>query len=159
MIKCSICNVSKDDSGFFPNQKWPKARCISCVKQFGGKRKIKFRKKVERANREQEALLLLVKQFQKNKEPYVYLIDCHHRQKIGFSTNIEKRIKTFNTASPFPAILLAVAPGDIHLEHLLHEEFDSFRIFGEWFIARDRVIDKFSRLDGSMVFLPGFMKS
>lgn len=62
--------------------------------------------------------------------PYnvVYYIQFCCRVKIGFSTNVKQRM----TDLPCDE-LLAVEPGDVELERRRHEEFDAYRLTGEWF--------------------------
>jgi hypothetical protein len=57
--------------------------------------------------------------------------------KIGVAGNVGARLKTLQTASPFPLRLLAVVPGDVEDERSLHRRFASDRLSGEWFRPSD----------------------
>lgn len=53
--------------------------------------------------------------------------------KIGYATDIEKRIKTLQTGFPETLVILKTYPGDTSDEAGIHEEFKEFRLRGEWF--------------------------
>ncbi|MCP4336644.1 MAG: hypothetical protein GY679_02205 [Mycoplasma sp.] len=53
--------------------------------------------------------------------------------KIGFSTDVNRRIKELQTSSPSKLKILKTFPGDISKERELHERFKEYRIKGEWF--------------------------
>ena len=55
--------------------------------------------------------------------------------KIGITTNIESRMRTFQTASPVPLHLLRLEPGGRRRELQLHHRFRAYRMEGEWFQA------------------------
>lgn len=68
------------------------------------------------------------------------------RVKIGKAEDIDKRTKTFQTASPHPIAIIATYPGAEDLEYALHSWFQSRRIGlqldtgrhrGEWFNFKD----------------------
>lgn len=58
--------------------------------------------------------------------------------KIGVSNNFEKRLATFQTASPWRLEVKAIRfdPGAYQMERYLHEHFAPYRIRpdGEWFM-------------------------
>ena len=66
--------------------------------------------------------------------------------KIGFSTNIKRRLSDLQVGSPYAFILLAVAEGDQVREKELHERFQKYRLSGEWFAyseeLRNFVLDR-----------------
>ena len=57
--------------------------------------------------------------------------------KIGFSTDVEGRLKSLQTATPYPLVLLGVMEGNITTEARLHGLFQFCRLSGEWFEPRD----------------------
>lgn len=71
----------------------------------------------------------------------VYFIEREGLIKIGFSTNLKKRLKDISKGSSMPdgmtigpVTLLATEPGDRNLESRLHRRFDRSRVDNtEWF--------------------------
>jgi len=54
--------------------------------------------------------------------------------KIGFTSGqAEKRLNSLQTAHPYKLRLLAITPGTMEYEKLLHDRFSSYRLEGEWF--------------------------
>jgi hypothetical protein len=53
--------------------------------------------------------------------------------KIGFTTNLEARVRDLQTSSPVALCVLATLSGGESLEAELHERFASYRKHGEWF--------------------------
>lgn len=72
--------------------------------------------------------------------PVVYFVSIGDHVKIGFSTNLKSRMKTFRTSSADIQILLAV-PGDRQLERQMHILLDEQRIERELFRLEGRVGD------------------
>ena len=68
----------------------------------------------------------------------IYLLQAvgTSRYKIGYATNVEKRIKVLQTASPFPLWCIKAVPGTLKDEALLHSMYRSQRVCGEWFEFR-----------------------
>ncbi|MFC4006609.1 GIY-YIG nuclease family protein [Nonomuraea purpurea] len=71
----------------------------------------------------------------------VYYIQFGDRVKIGFTTNLEKRL----TALPHDEVL-ATEPGGQVTERRRHEEFETYRITGEWFEMGDELVDHINEL-------------
>lgn len=71
------------------------------------------------------------------KHGHVYFlrvnIDGDEFVKIGFATNLEKRIQQLQVGSVLPLLLVAVVPGARSLEFDLHYKFSAYRKRGEWF--------------------------
>jgi predicted GIY-YIG superfamily endonuclease len=63
----------------------------------------------------------------------VYFVKIGKVIKIGFTTDLEKRLKTFRTATAEIMQVLAVFPGNRNLETRLHTLFDDIRICNEFF--------------------------
>jgi hypothetical protein len=99
----------------------------------------------------------VVKQFQVDGRPFVYLIQQGTRCKIGFSRDVARRLHSFDTANAKPCQLLAVAPGGRQQERELHERFKRLRVSGEWFMNRAALLAHFVNLPDALVFLPGYL--
>ena len=61
--------------------------------------------------------------------------------KIGFSTNVENRLMTLQTANPNPLKLLYSLRGTEAQEATLHERFKHLRMSGEWFRCSPELLD------------------
>lgn len=57
--------------------------------------------------------------------------------KLGFSTNVPKRLKSLQTACPYDLEVLATWPGIKANEKALHLKFAQYRRSGEWFEVGD----------------------
>lgn len=60
--------------------------------------------------------------------------------KIGFTKNIEKRLISLQTASPYPLRLLCHYGADETHEKEWHSEFDRLRLEGEWFLPHPKLL-------------------
>ena len=69
------------------------------------------------------------------------------RYKIGYATNIEKRVKSISTGCPFPLRVVASRRGAPEHEYWLHHKLARWRVHLEWFEYRneDRLKDFFLR--------------
>gem|GEM_PF-3965796 len=70
----------------------------------------------------------------KNKG-YVYIMESNKRYKIGFSKNVEQRLKQLDNR-PFPVKIIAKSgylERPMKLEKKLHEFLEEYKIDGEWF--------------------------
>lgn len=73
------------------------------------------------------------------KKHYLYAISNGDQIKLGMSSDVNKRLKTMQTASPAELVLLwkyyiANTPADaIKIEKMLHRACKAFHIRGEWF--------------------------
>lgn len=67
----------------------------------------------------------------------VYFIEAvgTHRIKIGFSANPSQRLRSLQTGSPYKLRILATIQANEHTEKEIHEQFDEYRLDGEWFHA------------------------
>jgi hypothetical protein len=64
---------------------------------------------------------------------YVYFIKCKNKVKIGYSTNIKRRIKELATGNGEKLELIYSIPGSKDTEWSLHNYFSFQHICGEWF--------------------------
>jgi len=69
----------------------------------------------------------------------VYLISCKAFIKIGYTHDVDRRIKAMQTGCPYKLKLYCKLPCEsrsdaIALEAYLHEEFKKYRHSGEWFL-------------------------
>jgi len=77
----------------------------------------------------------------------VYFLQCKHtmRIKIGFSSDVEKRLDHVRSTSPTNIVLLGVIDGDRLLESRIHRRCEEARICGEggreWFCYHPVVLD------------------
>jgi len=71
--------------------------------------------------------------------------------KIGYTTDIQKRIKALQTAHPFPLKLLLVINGNVDDESKLHKKFNSLRLCGEWFSPDEKLLQYIEKLKAKSV--------
>ena len=74
----------------------------------------------------------------------VYVLEAvgTDRFKIGWSTDIEKRINSIKTGCPYPTKLVCVIVSeDCKIERQIHELFSDCRVHGEWFVIEDSGIE------------------
>lgn len=69
----------------------------------------------------------------------VYFVEIGKHIKIGFTTNLNQRLKAFLTSSPDVDLLLAI-PGDRALERKLHEKLEECRLAREMFRRDHRIL-------------------
>ena len=67
--------------------------------------------------------------------------------KIGFTSGeISKRLKALQTSHPYQLELLATIPGDTNFEKSLHQQFEQYRLKGEWFKPHPEIISYISSI-------------
>jgi Meiotically up-regulated gene 113 len=75
-------------------------------------------------------------------EGYVYLVRCGGFYKIGLAKDANKRLSGLKTSSPFEIEMVKTwrckRPDTI--ERTLHEQFEKFRVRGEWFQFTEDVL-------------------
>ena len=80
----------------------------------------------------------------KEKEKaYVYLLKCGDYYKIGFSKDVERRIKELDHR-PYKVEIIYISPltnRAYQIEQNLHSELEQYRINGEWYDLPKRLID------------------
>ena len=70
------------------------------------------------------------------------------RIKIGWSRNVELRLKHLQTASPVPLHVMAIEKGSRMVECRLHREFCHLRRGGEWFEPGRELLEYTANLGG-----------
>ena len=78
----------------------------------------------------------------KNKYGYVYVLQCADKFKIGYSKNVEQRIKQLDTR-PFPIELVfkVYSSNAYDIEQALHKTFIDYKLDGEWYSSALRTFD------------------
>lgn len=66
----------------------------------------------------------------------VYFIYSANRIKIGYTTDVARRVSEIGTCCPFPVTLLLTVTGDEETEKEFHDLFESEREHLEWFRPR-----------------------
>ena len=79
--------------------------------------------------------------FEKSSSPVVYVMSAGDPEfvKIGFSTNLERRLRSLRTASHVEPIVHVAIPGTMSLERDLHSRFASSHQNREWFRLTDEI--------------------
>lgn len=75
------------------------------------------------------------RKIREKKKGYVYLLECGGKFKVGFSNNVERRMRQLDTR-PFKLNLVVKSEflSDAYdREQELHEDFEGSRIEGEWY--------------------------
>lgn len=73
---------------------------------------------------------------------YVYLMKCENKYKIGYSKDVERRIKELDN-KPFKTNLIAkseLIENPYFYEQEIHEYFEEYRIDGEWYNFEEDVL-------------------
>lgn len=70
----------------------------------------------------------------------VYFIAANGMVKIGFTQNIDERMKAIQATSPTQIELIGTLPGSLRLEREIHERFKHARAHGEWFQATPEIL-------------------
>jgi hypothetical protein len=77
----------------------------------------------------------------------LYLIECGDYYKIGYASDIDRRLKQYNTHNP-DYVVIDIKEGDTKDEALLHKKCNEFRIKGEWFEKCADVLDAWYTYEG-----------
>lgn len=74
---------------------------------------------------------------------WIYYILTDDKVKIGYSSDITKRLRAYPPGSE----ILAVHPGTLALEKQIHSDFDAHRVAGrEWFRPHDEILNHCARV-------------
>jgi hypothetical protein len=81
---------------------------------------------------------------------YVYLLRCHEYYKIGYTDDVQARIRSLQTGNPYPLVLHRCYAfefkGVILIEQHLHAKFRTKRGVGEWFKLSIKQIAQFDEI-------------
>jgi len=69
----------------------------------------------------------------REQEGDLYMLECAGYYKIGITTNLESRLKHYETHNPHPVTVVKVWPGRADLERDVHDMLGAFHHKGEWF--------------------------
>ncbi len=158
--RCPQCDTLRSERSFLKPNGEPRRICAPCKYRPDRVRVRTWRAKRTDFLRERKAICFVVKHLQAENQPFVYLMKVDpDLYKIGFSRNVDKRLRQLTVTSSLPVQLIAVAPGGRQLEQDLHRQFRSLQIGNEWFNDRRKtIIPVFAALPNAAVFLPGYIK-
>lgn len=71
----------------------------------------------------------------------VYFIQCGEFVKLGFTTDLGRRLSGYLMHTPYDVKVLASMPGDRRLEKSLHRRFVKHHHRGEWFRLSSEILD------------------
>jgi len=71
----------------------------------------------------------------------IYFIQSGNYIKIGYTKNVESRIKALQTASPHSLNVVLTMPGGLRKEAELHSLFSHLKVRGEWFNATSELLN------------------
>ena len=81
------------------------------------------------------------------KEAYVYFIKCGEYYKIGYSKDVERRVKELDRR-PYKIEIIYVSPltpNAYKVEQSIHEWLSDYKINGEWYDFPSDMIDYICR--------------
>jgi hypothetical protein len=66
---------------------------------------------------------------------FVYVLAARrvNAVKIGFTADVDRRVKTLRAMSPAPLVIVAVVEGSRGDEAILHRRFAPYRLHDEWY--------------------------
>lgn len=84
------------------------------------------------------------KPYAKDLTGFIYFIqgECGGPIKIGYTTDLENRIKKLQTGYPDRLQLLLAFPGNKQFEQAIHKQFEQYRLNGEWFRPAPEVLQR-----------------
>ena len=79
---------------------------------------------------------------ERDKSGYVYVLRCADKYKIGYSQNVERRMRQLDTR-PFPLELVIKVYSEIayDIEQELHKSLQEYKLTGEWYSSDILSID------------------
>lgn len=87
-------------------------------------------------------------------ESIVYAIQAGDRIKIGFTTDLPRRMHEMQTGSSVQLVCIGHCPGGQPLERALHKQFAGSRLHGEWFrLTGVERVELLKRLSGEPYFI------
>lgn len=69
------------------------------------------------------------------QQTWIYFIKCLDKIKIGYTTNIARRMKELKTGNGEKLELIYKIQGDKYLERVYQHKYQDYHISGEWFEA------------------------
>lgn len=87
---------------------------------------------------------------------YIYFLHAKEvrRIKIGFTTNLNARLRELKMGSPTELILFNYVRGTFHLEQVLLGVFAKYRLHGEWFESSEDIIKFVEKLETGTFLSP-----
>lgn len=85
----------------------------------------------------------------KNGRERVYFLEMGDFIKIGRSTDVRRRIQSFESFLPLPTKLLHEMPGTCDTETDIHRKFKHLRVKGEWFRSHPELTEFIIHLTGN----------
>ena len=76
----------------------------------------------------------------------VYFIKCENAVKIGYTTDVERRLIQLQTSSPSEMVLLYAFEAEPECEKRLHRKFRKHSIRNEWFCLCDDILSEIERI-------------
>lgn len=86
----------------------------------------------------------------------IYFINHTEYLKIGYTSDINKRITDLQVSCPVKLTLVGLIDGDMVDESALHEKFRKFHSHGEWFTYTKELYQYVQSLDKSLLWKHGF---
>lgn len=77
----------------------------------------------------------------------IYLIEQDNFYKIGYTSNLERRLKEYSTHN-INFKLIDIIEGDKSFEDLLHKKFKHLKYNNEWFHKNDEILEYFKNTKG-----------
>lgn len=77
----------------------------------------------------------------------IYLIEQDNYYKIGYTSNLERRLKEYSTHN-INFKLIDTIEGDKSFEDLLHKKFKHLKYNNEWFHKNDEILEYFKNTKG-----------
>lgn len=80
---------------------------------------------------------------------YIYFIQMGFMGpiKIGLTKDIDKRLVSLQTGSPYPLRLLSWTPGNEETEKYVHDLYRDHRLEGEWFLPHPDLVQDIEYLE------------
>jgi len=74
--------------------------------------------------------------------------------KVGYATNLKRRLKQLQACSPFPLKVLKAVVGGFDMESDFHREYREWNTHGEWIEATPKLLAHIERLVGGVEVKP-----
>lgn len=102
----------------------------------------KKKKDAQRKAKELQEKRTFTKPVNDESPGFIYFIqgECGGPIKIGYTTDLLKRLKTLQTGYPDLLEVLLAFPGKPEYEKAIHKQFEEYRLNGEWFKSCPEVL-------------------